>query len=131
MQPLEYETPRRAARPSAALFVLPAIATCLAIYLAHYDADEEPFMIFSARDAAKHLGIPLVSLGLWLYWGMRARREKLSALAVVPLVIFAVLQLWFTASIGMSYFSDAHFATMNGLKPQATTVPAATTKPSP
>ena len=106
MQPLEYETPHPAARPSAAIFVLPTIATCLALFFVCYNANEEPFMIFSAEDAAMHVVIPLVSLGLWLYWGVRARREKLLALAVVPLVIFAVLKLWVIASVGMSYFSE-------------------------
>ena len=106
MQPLEYETPHPAARPSAVLFVLPAVATCLALYFVYYNANEEPFMIFIAGDAAMHVAIPLVSLGLWLYWGVRARREKLSALAVVPLVIFAALKLWLVASVGMSYFSE-------------------------
>ena len=88
------------------LFALPAVATCLALYFVYYNANEEPFMIFSAEDAAMHVAIPLVSLGLWLYWSVRARREKFSALAVVPLVIFAVLKLWFIASVGISYFSE-------------------------
>jgi hypothetical protein len=109
MQPLEYETPRLAARRNLGavlLFVLPGFATCLALYFVLYDATEEPFMVFRPRDAAAHVAIPLVSLGLWLYWGVLARREKLSLFVVVPLAIFALLKLWFVFLVGMGYLSE-------------------------
>src|SRR4028118_1690966 len=107
MRPLDYQTPPRAVAPrSAALVVLPTLATAVTFVAVWHNGEREPFGVFIAQEAIVQLGSPLLALGLWVYWGFRASRERLSASTVVPLVAWAALLLALSFGLGIGYFFE-------------------------
>jgi len=107
MQPLDYRCPASSTvgfPPS--LVAAPIIAAVVTILAAGQSIVEEPFGIFSAGDAIIQVGSPILAVGLWGYWCVVARRKRLPIAAVLPLVAWAGLHLWFALWLGIGYFYE-------------------------
>jgi hypothetical protein len=111
-QPLDYRTPPRYEAPlfgepkSVRLIVLPFAATVVTLWTAFWNGETEPFGEFDVWDAVLHVGSLIVAVCLWAYWGVRAYRERMSPLAVVPLVLWAMLLLLLNTWLAVAYFSE-------------------------
>lgn len=111
-KPLDYQTPPRYDPPlfgepkSPWLGILPVAATGVTLTLALWNAETEPFGVFEPWDAAVHVGSLVVVALLWAWWAVRAYMERLSPLAVLPLVLWAAILLFLNTWLAVGYFYE-------------------------
>jgi len=72
-----------------------------------HSAGEEPFMVFSLRDAAIQVGGSLVVLAAWIAWFLLAlTRRRMDPLLLIAIACLGALHLLFTGMMLFSYFQD-------------------------
>lgn len=92
--------------PAPRWFVVPTLATVLTIYSLLHSMEHEPFGNFDWYDAVIQVGIPVVSLGLWIVWSLCARRRQMPLAQFLGFIVWAAIQLSLGFVLAVVYFEE-------------------------
>jgi hypothetical protein len=107
IQRLEYAVPQNEnTGTSVALITLPSIALVITLISLFHAAYEEPFMVFTIRDAVIEIGAPLLVLCCWVAWFWLALWKRRLTWIVLPITLWAILNLWLALWLLFAYFHE-------------------------
>jgi hypothetical protein len=89
------------------LIVLPIVALVNLFIAFGHAVGEEPFMVFTVRDALIEVGAPLLVVVIWAAWFLLAmKRHRLAWHALLVVACWAMANIWVAQWIVVTYFRE-------------------------